>query len=285
MQSEYSPMQVFYTKSGLRRFEITVSHPGLNKYQQIRGDNEYVVEQKALAKMAQWDDMWTRRQEAEQKRSDREDRAQAVQEKKDLAVQRTQEAKGALKDLRGTLSHTLTVDDTIEWESLKRTSDFPKPRPPKPALPAKPQPFTEPTKPLVRRFRPKLGILDRLFSSRRARKEREAHARFNRALARWKQDRANAAAAYNEGVREYKATLAGLAAEYKKSLATWESERERFLENREEANAAINKKKLKYSEADADAIVDYCDMVLSNSHTPTTSRSPAKLTTTLKTGS
>ena len=48
-------IQTHYTASGLERYLVEVTHPQSNKYQVIRGDNYYVVRQKAAARMAQWD--------------------------------------------------------------------------------------------------------------------------------------------------------------------------------------------------------------------------------------
>ena len=83
--SSHGKIQAFYTKSGLRRFAIEVKHDGLKKYQVIRGDNKYVVEQKARAKTAQWDDMWSKKQIAEQARLEREQRALDKAQKLKLA--------------------------------------------------------------------------------------------------------------------------------------------------------------------------------------------------------
>lgn len=64
--SRHGKIQTTYTKSGLRRYYIEIWQDELKKYQVIRGDSKYVVEQKARAKMAQWDEMWERKKVAEQ---------------------------------------------------------------------------------------------------------------------------------------------------------------------------------------------------------------------------
>ncbi len=51
---------------------IEVTHPELNRYRRITGSDRYVVEQKARAQQATWDDMWRRHQEAESKKAARE---------------------------------------------------------------------------------------------------------------------------------------------------------------------------------------------------------------------
>jgi hypothetical protein len=65
--SECGKIQRYYTAKGLRRYSIEISHPQLNKYQEIKGEDRYVVEKKAHAKMRDWDDMWERRLRASNK--------------------------------------------------------------------------------------------------------------------------------------------------------------------------------------------------------------------------
>ncbi len=268
MRSECANMRTFYTAKGLRRYDVEVRHSGLNKYQLIRGDDRYVVQQKAQAKMDEWDDMWERRQEAEQKRLERQQRAIKIQEQKDLAAERTQEAKAALHVLDTILAHTLEVDDTVDWDALKVKSDYPEPKPGKPAHPPRPEPPEKPSRPSVSQFPPRLGILGRLIPSSRAAREGEAQALYTLALRRWKEDRSKAVATYNAQAREFNDTVRRVAEQHKRSVAEWQTKRDQYLRRREETNAAIDRKKQKYMQGDADAIIDYCDMVLSNSEYP-----------------
>ena len=114
---------------------VDVRHEGLNKYRQIRGNDLLVVEQKAAVQAAQWAEMWGRKQEAARKRRTREKAALKKEEKKQLAISRTAEAQEALKGLENILKATLDVDDTVDWDSLKDTSAFGKPKPGRPSWP------------------------------------------------------------------------------------------------------------------------------------------------------
>lgn len=122
MASWRSNIHVTYTASGLRRYEIKVRHRELNKIQAIRGDNKSIVEQKAKAKMRQWDELWDRKQKAREK-----------EEKVSLAKDQTSEAQLELEELGEILKHTLDIDDTIDWGSLKNKDKFPAPKPQKPS--------------------------------------------------------------------------------------------------------------------------------------------------------
>ena len=85
------------------KWEIDISHKGLNKYRHISGTDQYVVEQKAEKQLKTW--------EAEEK---------SVQAQKVLAT------------IENTLNHALCIDSTIEWESLLDTTDYPVAKPPYP---------------------------------------------------------------------------------------------------------------------------------------------------------
>jgi len=268
MSSEHGPLRTSFTARGLLRYEIEVQHRQLAKYQVIRGDDRDVVMQKAETKMAQWDDMWKRKRKAESNRLERENRAREVADKKLLAAEQTNEATAALKELTTVLSHTLSIDDTVDWESLKNFSDCPTPRPPKPSLPAKPGLAPKPKKPSALDFMPELGVFDRIFQSKRAAKEQQAQMQLAAALAKWKQDNAEAITSYNARVQEYNSKVKELGDTYRQSVVAWERERAEYVETRNHVNAAVDRKKERYMNGDAGAIVDYCDIVLSSSQYP-----------------
>ena len=113
-------------------WEIEISHPWLNKYRHIRGTEKHVVEQKALAQKAIWDEMWQKKQEAERKREEKERKIQNKEQKKLFSEQRTKEAHLLLDSLQKILLHTLSIDDTVDWEKLKDNSKFKDSEPPKP---------------------------------------------------------------------------------------------------------------------------------------------------------
>lgn len=128
MKSQRSETQVTYTKSGLKRFVIHVSHKGLNQYQAIRATSRFEAEQKALAKMAQWDQRWERKQEAAQ-------RKEHIEKAKESAAQRTKDAQQSLSDLETILSDGLK----LTTKQLLRST-----KPDKPDLPGfSPEPLPE----------------------------------------------------------------------------------------------------------------------------------------------
>jgi restriction system protein len=272
--SERSQVRVSYTKSGLRRYSVEVRHRELNKFQVITGDNEYVVEQKARVKMADWDEMWARGQEAEQKRIERERQARDIEQKKQLAQIRTIEAQQALAELEQTLAHTLPIDDTINWMSLKDTSEYgvPKPQPS-----AKPQPPAQPSIPREpQRSDPRYNaevdffteFLDGIFTSRRVDRKKEMDARFKREHTKWAAFRDRQVSEYNEQLAKHKTELSGWEVTYKAILAKWEKGQRDYIQARDARNRAVDEKQAAYQAGDPQAIVDYCDLVLTRSEYP-----------------
>jgi restriction system protein len=260
--SERSETKVTHTARGLPRYEIEVWHKKLNKYEVIRGEDSHVVEQKARAKMAQWDETW-------KKQLERQQRAQEITEKKKLADERTAEAQEALTILERILAHSLTVDHTVDWESLKNYTDYPIPRPKKPALP-KPLPPEIPPEP--RGYDPKYmvkpALLDSLITSRRTAKGKEAAERFKRDHQKWQKTKEKAIAEYESRIHEYERKVKEQKAEYEAALSKWEKEREEYLKARDKSNAAIDRRKKRYLSGEPQAVLDYCDILLSNSEYP-----------------
>jgi restriction system protein len=60
-----------FTRSGLQRYQIEIKHEGLKKYQLIKGDNWYYVQEKAKTIANSWDEIWN------QKEKDRNNRRSA----------------------------------------------------------------------------------------------------------------------------------------------------------------------------------------------------------------
>ncbi len=241
--SRYGKISTTYTKSGLRRYVVEVWHDELNKYQIIRGDSKYVVEQKLTAKVTQWDEMWERKRAAEEKRIEREQLAHDKKEKLNLAEEKTHRAQTEISTLENILHHTLDIDDAVDWETLKNLSDYPE---------RKPIMFKLTNEPVLSdlNYQPQLKFLDKLVKSRRIEKEKKAKEKFENDHKEWVEEKEKKEVEFNLEVTE------------------WEKERDEYIKKRDENNAIIDQKKETYLQGDAEAILDYFDLVLSNSEYP-----------------
>jgi restriction system protein len=256
-----------YTQRGLKRYHIEIWHDGLGKYQLIRSDDKYVLTQKANEKIRQWNEIWEKRQAAERKRLEREQKARDIEQKKALAEEKTIKAQELLDSMNEILGHTLYIDDTINWESLKNNEKFAIPEPKKPKTP--PEPIKayispEPNK-SDEKYTPKFGFLDGFSKKRKEKVKKEAHELYLKDKKAWELEKKEINDQYVIAKNEYISTLSKLEKEYLSKLKAWEEEKVQFLKKQEEENEIIDLKKEKYLNCDLEAVLDYCDMVLSNS--------------------
>ena len=270
IMSEFGEISVSHTARGIPRFELELSHEGLSKFQVIKGDSPAIVEQKACAKMEQWNEMWRKHLAAENKRIQRQENLVAKEEKKALAAERTVEAQEALNALGRVLSDTLDVNDTVEWESLKGSLQYPEPHPPKPVLP--PQPVQPSIPPKPKRADPnyavRLGALDKLLKSRAEKKASEAEARFLADHAEWEKHARKAHSLFEAQKQDYIRAYQSLKQQYERAIQEWKERRAAYVREQEQRNAQVDAKRGQYFSGDPVAIEDYCELVLANSEYP-----------------
>lgn len=268
--SRQSEMRTTYTARGLPRYEIEIRHDGLSKYQLVRGDDSFVVERKVYAKMVQWDEMWRKRVATEEKRREHQNRIQEIEEKKQLAAQRTKETQNSLWILEGILAHTLHVDDAVDWDLLKDKSDYPEPKPEKPDPPSMPDPPEIPVEPRPSdsEYQVKLSILERIFPSRKLANEKETENHFKRDFREWQEAKKKESERYKSMITEYERKIKAQEEEHKAEMHYWEEKRQEYLKQRDEGNAAIDRKRDRYLTGNPEAVFDYCDIVLANSEYP-----------------
>jgi restriction system protein len=234
-------------------YEAEVRHKGLNRYRHIRGSDRYIVNQKAEAQKKAWDEMWEKKQAANQKKRSREAAIHDKQAKQELAVEQTKEALAAIEVIEHTLQHTLAIDDTVNWESLLDESEFSEKEPPEPTLVSMP---IEP-KSTDERYTPKLGFFDRIFPKSKARKIDAAVKLFYDEHKGWDKKKEDTDKKNLE-----------LEEKHKKDENDWSIKKEQFKKNQEQGNNNLLQRKEQYFNQEAGAISDYCEIVLSNSQYP-----------------
>lgn len=234
-------------------YEREIKHEGLHKYRLIRGTDPNVVDQKAQAQLNQWREMWNKKVAKELEQKEKKKQAEKIEEKKTLAVQQTEEAQELLQNIENTLLYTLPRHDAINWEGLKDHSTY-SVLPPEP-----PVPTPVPKKPMKtdHKYEPILNIFEQWLRSLREKKAEEMKAKFHRDIVAWEKEK-------EEIEKENKeAELT-----YKKKLNQWQEGKKIFEDHRDEINTAVVNQKENYMNKRPAAIVDYCDMVLANSHYP-----------------
>lgn len=234
-------------------WQIEVRHNGLGRYRVIRGRDKEVVERMAYAQQNAWEEQWLRKQDRDARAAERQQRKMDREAGLAEAAERTAQARSELDALESILAHTLSLNDAVDWESLKDKAPFPQPRPVPNALVA------DPREPLMTDFdfQPQLGLLDKMIKSRREERVKEAEHRYRTFHAAWA-DRRTEVAAKN----------AGTTADNAAALSRWEDAKARHLARQAKANEAIEARKAAYLAGAPDAVTDCCELVLSRSQYP-----------------
>ncbi|MBI4479286.1 MAG: restriction endonuclease [Acidobacteria bacterium] len=268
-------------------WEVEVRHEGLHKYRHIRGSDKHVVEQKARAQELEWAELWERYQEAERKQRERDELWNRQMDKKQQveririnssqqAHARTAEAQALFDSLRKTLLHTLRVNDVVDWEKLKDRRPFTEPAPTKTYVkggpPMEPVRDKVPAPPYRENYNPNLGLLGRIIPAVKARRQTEAELAFGSDYQSWLSNKnaieernVSTLRQYETALKKYEVDQKRLVAEYATTVSLYEQERIEYESGQMLANETIEQKKADYLAGEGGAIIDYCEMVLSNS--------------------
>ncbi|MDB6130578.1 MAG: restriction endonuclease [Verrucomicrobiales bacterium] len=234
-------------------YQITIRHDGLGKYRVIRGSDRGLVEGAALAQQRIWNEQYAKKLELSERRREREDKRNELEDNLQEASERTREAATFIADLRNILLKTLQLDDRIDWDKLKQLQSFSQPCPgerPYLPLPREPQPDEN-------CYRPQLALIDKFLRSSAEKKEQAARALYEADHSKW-QERTAAIQATNQSI-------------YLSNVTEFESWQKRFAEYeaaRCTHNDGIDRRRLDYQSLKPEAILDYCDLVLSQSSYP-----------------
>ncbi len=234
-------------------YQVVVRHPGLGKQRVIRGADRNLVESAGLMQQRVWNEQYAKKLEVAERHRERESRRRELEDSLREADERTREAQQSLDELHGLLAATLSVDDRIDWNRLKQHQAFLQPPPKQRAyLPFSPEPQAG-----ENRYRPQLGLIDKFLPSAAAKKQQAAQALFEADHAKWKQHIASIKVA-NQQVYEANCS----------DLQDWQQRAKAFEDARAKHNEAVERRRTDYQALVPEAILDYCDMVLSQSKYP-----------------
>jgi restriction system protein len=267
MSVNYNSLRRVISSRGLVSYEIELSHDELHKHRLIKGNDPEFVQRKADVQLEEWKEQWAKKRELQARSSEAKLKRELYEEKKQIAFQRTKEAQDILECLRNTLRHTLNYNDAIDWEKLKDFSTFPIQKPTKPTFPPRPEPAPTPREPLPSdpRYQPQLGFTDKLFASRRAKKVANAAALYQLDHQSWWQQKQAIVSANITKQKEYEALVQRIEEDYNRTIRDWELQVTTFVQKQQEQNSAVDRQKDNYLSGSPDAILAYCDMVLSDS--------------------
>lgn len=277
MTAHQGQLKRVISSRGAISYEIELSHSELHKHRVIRGSDPLFVLRKAEMQLEDWAEQWerkriaqTRSQQAQAQYTLREQKRRFHEDQKHFAAERTEEARQVIENLGNTLRHALSRNDAIDWEQLKDHSPFPKLPPSLPAPPKRPVPARVPREPVRTdlRYQVQLSLVDKLLASRRARKENAAAELFERDHEEWEAAKRQTLAANASKEQAHLTRLKNDEIAHEQATKAWSEERDIFSQQQQEQNAVIERQKEQYLAGSQDAVLGYCDMVLSNSEYP-----------------
>ncbi|KAB2849163.1 MAG: restriction endonuclease [Ignavibacterium sp.] len=267
-------------------YQVTIYHSGLKEHRLLSAPEKYLLESKVNLQIQKWKDRWNREVSSEE------------------ANLRTDEAKQAIEEIDKLLSHTLSVDDTIQWHKLKDRKRFTE-KSPKEYLEGilsnltkpvkgylKPIPSISevklPSKPDINsiRYMAQLSFIDKLFPAKRRKKEQIKKDEYKRECLKWEEGCKQINLDYDNLCKEVEQHNKKIESDFKnetdsyeklkkhhieenqKLVEEWEKRKTEFYKQQEEYNSKIDRLKEAYFNQSAEAIAEYCERVLINSEYP-----------------
>lgn len=208
-------------------YEKTIKNEYLGLSKVVRAKTQYELMIKVNNQLQTWE-----------KREERERKRQRIQDMKEQAKVKTDQALEEIEQYKNILNHTLSVDDKVEWDELYDKQKF--------------KDFSFREEPQFEKFKIKHAVpkenkfLEAIIPSLKKKRIKllsEAEADFNNSVEQYKREKEEALKLYNE-------------------------EKEEFLQKQSEYNKSVDKFKQLFESGDPDAIEKYIRLVLEHSVYP-----------------
>lgn len=258
------------------RYVAEIRHKGLGAYRIIKDLDSYILKNKVEAQFKKWDDQWTKIVNKNQ--------LQAVKEASlSNANERTKEAQEKQKEIENLLRHTLTIDDTVDWKTLKHNTKF-KVTNPIMQLRSEIDKIKVPIPPSIRSlliepnrsdYEPQFSIFDNIFKSLKQKKILGAEETYLRMVSSWKtrleeinNQNIKVNEDYQNDLKQYENNKDKLIKKYEQLELDWKKQETLCYEDQIKHNKRIDEMKTSYLNHDPEAVIEYCELVLNNSTYP-----------------
>ena len=244
------------SKTRILKYTMEMYHDGLKEHKSVSAPDSDILENKVRLHADKWAEKW---ELLETKcRINREKEANLEE-----ANSRTEAAITSLKQIDNLLVHTLSIDDTVNWENLKNKEEFPEKIPVKPPQKRKKAPPPKPDKQSVE-FTPVFSFFEKLLRSKKERKIKEYEDKYTAAISDWESLLSSIDRINNQLDKEYDDELK----KWETDVVAWNKRKNIFLQKQAAFNEKIDKMKESYLSQDTDSIIEYCEMVINNSEYP-----------------
>lgn len=265
-----------YTRSYDVRYVAEIRHLGLGTYRILKDKDSWILSNKVDAQFTKWDEQWSKIVNKNKAQADKESN-------QNIAEERTNDAQEKLQEVEDILKHTLDIDDTVDWESLKDKKKFKVPNPKNQLdkeikqipIPQKTAHKSIPIEPDKKHFQPQLSFVDKLIKSKGQKKIYQAEMMYENAINEWKQ-LAKQTEDFNKKLdEEHSAILVEIEKQkneitkkYDQLEKEWERQKEEYYKTQELHNLKVENLKELYFKCDSNAVLEYCELVLNNSEYP-----------------
>lgn len=257
-QIQTGQAQEYWNVSGTRVLKYTVEmyHKGLKEHKLISAPEMDMLENKANLQAQKWTDKW---ESIESKRRINAEKEANLEE----ANLRTEAAIKSLTEIDNLLIHTLSIDDRVDWESLKKKEKYPEKSPAKPTQKRKKEYPPKPEKQSAE-FTPIFTFFEKLFKSKKERKIQAFENKFSTAISKWEKQRSTIDKFNKQLDKDFENEMK----KWESDVVEWEKQKNNFLQKQADFNAKIDQMKESYLSQNNDSIIEYCEMVLNNSEYP-----------------
>ena len=248
------PYQNYTSKGTPTSFGVDLNFPEMHLSKTLKSSEFYVLRGKIEDILRAWTNKYQRHLDKQHK----EIRAENVDEL-------NREAQEAIESLNNILAHTLEVDDTVDWDAIKRKDAY-RVQPSKLFSNGEPPGFivfnsygrptefekiSSPVEPVSEKIRNEYGFLSKLFRANKIKEDFESR------IKKWEQEKEQIARDNSD--RE---------SAFNQAVSIFESRKNDFEEEKRRDNEALESIKSRYKKKDGRAVEEYCDLVLDSSKYP-----------------
>jgi restriction system protein len=233
-------------------YTYEVHHEGLNKYKVVKGETKRIAEQKAHTQMAQWEEQWKRKLDADRKRNGRENLIRSVENSTEEANKLTLEAEEIQNSLDTILINNMDPK-TLDYDSLKDHRRFDQTLPFKPKWEEK---STQPSREDAM-YNQKLSFLKRLSKKQVELQKIQSDFQFETDYRLWEDEEMKKDLKYKQAF-----------AEYEIAFNKWREKEKLFYAEQKENNDRIDQLKKDFESGEASAIENYFEHSIENIKLP-----------------
>ena len=252
--------QVHYNVSYTRilKYSVEMFHQGLNEHKIISAPDIDMLNNKANLQAQKWSEKWNI---ISAKRKNANEREANLEE----ANERSEEAIRAIEEIDKLLLHTLSIDDAVNWNSLKKRNRFPEKSPIKPEKKSYQNHPNKPNKDSSK-FVPKFTFWEKIISSKKEKKIQDYERIYVDAISEWEKQKLAIDKFNLQLDRDYEDEVK----KWEVETVEWQKRKDIFMQEQKNYNSKIDEMQNSYSSQNVDSIIEYCEMVLNNSEYPET---------------